>query len=105
MEQSPWQYRLPNHQNEEYGLPTWTGKRSIHIQGRETGATQPLEIINLEDKIVQKMMQKVLESIYEPLFLECSHGFRSEKSCHTAIQALQLVFLKKIDKKMLAFRN
>ena len=35
------------------------------------------------------MTQKVLESIYEPLFLDCSHGFRPGKSCHTAIQALQ----------------
>jgi group II intron reverse transcriptase/maturase len=52
------------------------------------GATRPLGISNLEDKIVQKMTQKVLESIYEPLFLECSHGFRPERSCHTAIQAL-----------------
>ena len=55
----------------------------------KSGATRPLGISNLEDKIVQKMMQKVLESIYEPLFLECSHGFRPGKSCHTAIQALQ----------------
>lgn len=53
------------------------------------GATRPLGISNLEDKIVQKMMQKVLESIYEPLFLESSHGFRPGKSCHTAIEALQ----------------
>src|SRR3990167_7058376 len=52
------------------------------------GATRPLGISNLEDKIVQKMTQKVLESIYEPLFLDCSHGFRPGKSCHTAIQAL-----------------
>ncbi len=53
------------------------------------GATRPLGISNLEDKIVQKMMQKVLESIYEPLFLESSHGFRPGRSCHTAIEALQ----------------
>jgi RNA-directed DNA polymerase len=52
------------------------------------GATRPLGISNLEDKIVQKMTQKVLESIYEPLFLGCSHGFRPGKSCHTAIQSL-----------------
>jgi RNA-directed DNA polymerase len=52
------------------------------------GATRPLGISNLEDKIVQKMTHKVLESIYEPLFLGCSHGFRPGKSCHTAIQAL-----------------
>lgn len=52
------------------------------------GATRPLGISNLEDKIVQKMTQKVLESIYEPIFLNCSHGFRPERSCHTAIEAL-----------------
>jgi group II intron reverse transcriptase/maturase len=52
------------------------------------GVTRPLGISNLEDKIVQKMTQKVLESIYEPLFLECSHGFRPGKSCHTAIKGL-----------------
>lgn len=52
------------------------------------GATRPLGISNLEDKIVQKMTQKVLENIYEPLFLDCSYGFRPGRSCHTAIQAL-----------------
>ena len=52
------------------------------------GATRPLGISNLEDKIVQRMMQQVLESIYEPLFLECSYGFRPGKGCHDAIQAL-----------------
>lgn len=52
------------------------------------GATRPLGISNLEDKIVQKMTQKVLESIYEPLFLDCSHGFRPGRSCHTAIQSM-----------------
>lgn len=54
----------------------------------KAGATRPLGISNLEDKIVQKMMQRVLESIYEPLFLDCSFGFRPGKSCHDAIKAL-----------------
>lgn len=53
------------------------------------GAKRPLGISNLEDKIVQMMMQRVLESIYEPIFLECSYGFRPGKGCHDAIKALQ----------------
>jgi group II intron reverse transcriptase/maturase len=63
--------------------------REVHIpkEGKH-GATRPLGISNLEDKIVQKMMHKVLESIYEPIFLEGSHGFRPGRSCHTAIQSL-----------------
>ena len=52
-------------------------------------ATRPLGISNFEDKIFQKMMQKVLESIYEPLFLNCSYGFRPGRGCHDAIKALR----------------
>ncbi|MBT4504247.1 MAG: group II intron reverse transcriptase/maturase [Gemmatimonadetes bacterium] len=51
-------------------------------------ATRPLGISTLEDKIVQKMMHRVLESIYEPLFLDCSYGFRPGRGCHDAIRAL-----------------
>jgi RNA-directed DNA polymerase len=53
------------------------------------GATRPLGISILEDKIVQKRFQQILESIYEPLFLDCSFGFRPGKGCHDAIEALQ----------------
>ena len=52
------------------------------------GATRPLGISVLEDKMVQKRMQEVLESLYEPLFLDCSYGFRPGRGCHEAIKAL-----------------
>ena len=52
------------------------------------GATRPLGISNIEDKIVQKMTQKILDAIYEPIFLNYSHGFRANKGCHTAIKGL-----------------
>jgi RNA-directed DNA polymerase len=53
------------------------------------GATRPLGISGFEDKIVQKMMQQILESIYDPIFLDCSYGFRPGKGCHDAIRDLQ----------------
>jgi RNA-directed DNA polymerase len=53
------------------------------------GATRPLGISGFEDKIVQKMMQQILESIYDPIFLECSYGFRPGKGCHDAVKDLQ----------------
>jgi RNA-directed DNA polymerase len=53
------------------------------------GATRPLGISGFEDKIVQKMMQQILESIYDPIFLDCSYGFRARKGCHDAIKDLQ----------------
>jgi RNA-directed DNA polymerase len=55
----------------------------------KSGATRPLGISGFEDKIVQKMMQQILESIYEPIFLECSYGFRPGRGCHDAIRDLQ----------------
>ena len=51
-------------------------------------ATRPLGISNFEDKIIQRMMHKVLENIYEPLFHKNSYGFRPGRSCHDAIAAL-----------------
>ncbi|QGP39816.1 group II intron reverse transcriptase/maturase [Piscirickettsia salmonis] len=59
----------------------------IPKEGRP-GAMRPLGISNFEDKIIQKMTQKVLESIYDPIFLRNSYGFRPGKSCHNAIRAL-----------------
>ena len=52
------------------------------------GAMRALGISNFEDKIIQKMTQRVLESIYEPIFKESSYGFRPNKGCHDAIKAL-----------------
>ena len=38
--------------------------------------------------MVQGMVRKVLEAIYEPLFLECSYGFRPGRGPHDAVRAL-----------------
>lgn len=54
----------------------------------KAGTFRPLGISNFEDKLVQKMTQKILESIYDPIFLDCSFGFRPGKGCHDAIKVL-----------------
>ena len=59
----------------------------IPKEGKQ-GATRPLGISNFEDKLVQRMMHKVLESIYEPLFQDNSFGFRPGKGCHDAVKVL-----------------
>ena len=39
--------------------------RQVHIPKEgKAGATRPLGVSNFEDKLVQKMMQKILESLY-----------------------------------------
>ncbi len=52
------------------------------------GKYRTLGISNFEDKLCQKMMKKVLENIYEPLFLKCSYGFRAGIGCHDAVREL-----------------
>jgi group II intron reverse transcriptase/maturase len=52
------------------------------------GSTRPLAISCFEDKIVQKGLKEILEAIYEPKFLDCSHGFRPKRGADTALPAL-----------------
>jgi len=74
--------------DEADGVPADAGAAGGIPKEGKAGASRPLGIGVLEDKVVQKMTQKVLESIYEPLFLDCSFGFRPGRGCHDAIQAL-----------------
>jgi len=46
---------------------------------------RPLGIPSFEDKLVQEVVRKMLEAIYEPIFLDTSHGFRPNRSCQTAL--------------------
>ena len=55
---------------------------------KEDGSTRPLGISCMEDKIVQEMARRILEAIYEPVFLETSYGFRPGRSCHDALRQL-----------------
>jgi len=47
---------------------------------------RPLGLPALENKIVEKGIKLILESIYEQDFLNCSYGFRPRKSCHHALK-------------------
>jgi group II intron reverse transcriptase/maturase len=52
------------------------------------GSLRPLAISCHEDKVVQDAIRRVLECIYEPIFLDCSHGFRRRRGCDTALSSL-----------------
>lgn len=52
------------------------------------GATRPLGICIFEDKLVQKRMQELLDAIYDPIFIDHSYGFRPNRGCHDAIEAV-----------------
>lgn len=46
----------------------------------KSGEKGELGIGAAREKIVQKGIQIILEAIYEPLFLDCSQGFRPGRS-------------------------
>jgi len=53
------------------------------------GGERGLGIPNVIDRIVQQAVHQVLSPNYEPTFHASSHGFRPERSCHTAITEAQ----------------
>ena len=59
---------------------------------KANGKKRPLGIPSFDDKLVQEVVRMRLESIYEPTFLNTSHGFRPKRSCHTALQYVQKNF-------------
>lgn len=59
---------------------------------KKNGKKRPLGISSSTDKLVQEVIRMMLESIYEPTFSKRSHGFRHDKSCHTALQQIQNTF-------------
>ena len=56
---------------------------------KKNGKMRPLGIPSFEDKLVQEAVRMVLEAIYEGHFEWTSHGFRPNRSCHTALKSLQ----------------
>jgi len=55
---------------------------------KEGGASRPIGVPTIEDKIVQAAVARILSAIYEADFLQGSYGFRPGRSAHQALEAL-----------------
>jgi len=57
---------------------------------KPNGKMRKLRIPCVRDKIVQEVIRLILEAIYDsphgPYFSDSSHGFRPQRSCHTALR-------------------
>jgi group II intron reverse transcriptase/maturase len=69
--------------------------RRVYVPKPGKAEKRGLGIPSTEDKLVQVMVKKILEAIYEPRFYDFSHGFRPWKSCHTAIAELDNILMTK----------
>ena len=68
--------------------------RRTYIPKGDGKSQRPLGISAYEDKIVQMGLSKILQAVYEADFLDCSYGFRPNRSAHDALRALNRVIEK-----------
>ncbi len=61
--------------------------KRVYIPKSET-EKRPLGISALENKVVESGVTRILGSIYEQDFLDCSYGFRPKRNCHQALKTL-----------------
>ena len=67
--------------------------RRTYIQKKgNSKKLRPLGIPTFTDKLVQEVLRMILEAVYEPIFSKYSHGFRPERSCHTALNSIKKEF-------------
>lgn len=62
--------------------------RRIEIP-KPNGNLRQIGIPSPVDKITQKVLKGILEEVYEPIFLNTSHGFRPNRGTHTALKEIK----------------
>jgi RNA-directed DNA polymerase len=60
-----------------------------HYLEKPDGGERAIGIPAFEDKVAQRAIVMLLESIYEQDFMDCSFGYRPKRNAHQALQVLR----------------
>ena len=72
--------------------------RRTYIPKAGSDKLRPLGIPSYEDKLVQGVMRRILDEVYEGKFLSFSYGFRRNRSCHRALHEVnQTIMIKRVN--------
>ena len=64
----------------------------MYIEKKNSKKQRPLGIPTFTDKLIQEAVRLILESIYEPVFEDVSHGFRPQRSYHSVLKTIKREF-------------
>lgn len=79
---------LDNLLNKIHNCSYKTKPARVTMIPKEDGGKRPLVISCFEDKITESAISKILEAVFEPIFLKCSFGFRPNLNAHLALKEL-----------------
>ncbi|TGE34794.1 maturase [Desulfosporosinus fructosivorans] len=63
--------------------------RRMYIKKKGSKKQRPLGLPSWSDKLLQEVIRLILNIYFDPQFSNASHGFRSNRGCHTALDSIR----------------